>query len=126
MDRVLQERLDEIDRKLGQAGNFHRVRLELSDKTYEDEVVIQSGNYTFDFENLLERPPDAFRIVANKDCTLEYNIRKGEEARFRRYPEGLLMNIPLRVRGEGWRRIRVTPSVYPCTVKVYASVVKHG
>lgn len=101
------------------------VRLTHANLTHDATISVPAvpGYTEIDFDNIFNKTPDFIRIVVDQNCALGYKVRRGKEAYYRNYPEGLQANAPLRITGEGWRAMKVTPSAFPCIIKLYASVV---
>ena len=75
-----------------------RVRKKPPTDYYSNTHIISERNLELDFDNLLGGPPDFIRIETDKDCTLDYKVKKGKESFYRNYPEGIDADDPIRIR----------------------------
>jgi hypothetical protein len=87
-----------------------------------DDIVVTDPKqipYYVDFAEVINGLPDLIILELTQDSVLEY--RMAGQTVWRRYPDGLVADIPLEIEGEGWLSVRFTPVALPVTIKYYTS-----
>lgn len=127
MDKVLAQSISESVKDAVQPKGSLITKVKQATGVYVDTIIYNNLNQIreIDFTQKLGAPASFMRIVATQTSQMDFkNWSEKHDQKITEWktdPEGLTALIIRRYHDENLEMIRILPTAYPCTVRIWAS-----